>query len=63
MGNGQVASVQDKIKDTAMEVPKNLNYDMWLGPTPEAPYTEHRVHPHIPRRTITSKTHRIFIVD
>ena len=30
---------------TPMEVPKNLNYDMWLGPAPEAPYTEHRVHP------------------
>lgn len=28
-----------------MEVPKNLNYDMWLGPCPEAPYTEQRVHP------------------
>ena len=28
-----------------MEVPENLNYDMWLGPCPEAPYTEHRVHP------------------
>ncbi len=28
-----------------MPVPPNLNYDMWLGPTPEAPYTEMRVHP------------------
>ena len=30
---------------TPMEVPENLNYDMWLGPAPKAPYTEHRVHP------------------
>ena len=30
---------------TPMDIPKNLNYDMWLGPTPELPYTEHRVHP------------------
>ena len=28
-----------------MEVPKNLNYEMWLGSTPEAYYTEMRVHP------------------
>ncbi len=28
-----------------MPVPTGLNYEMWLGPTPRAPYTEHRVHP------------------
>ncbi|MGE5295853.1 MAG: Gfo/Idh/MocA family oxidoreductase, partial [Solirubrobacterales bacterium] len=28
-----------------MPVPANLNYDMWLGPAPWAPYTEERVHP------------------
>jgi predicted dehydrogenase len=28
-----------------MPVPENLNYDMWLGPAPWAPYTEERVHP------------------
>lgn len=26
-------------------IPSNLNYDMWLGSTPEAYYTETRVHP------------------
>ncbi|MHA7128485.1 Gfo/Idh/MocA family protein [Algoriphagus namhaensis] len=29
----------------AMPVPANLNYDMWLGSTPEVPYTEIGVHP------------------
>ncbi len=28
-----------------MPVPENLDYDMWLGPAPWAPYTEQRVHP------------------
>jgi len=29
----------------AMPIPSNLNYDMWLGSTPEIPYTEIGVHP------------------
>ncbi|MBN1845727.1 MAG: Gfo/Idh/MocA family oxidoreductase [Sedimentisphaerales bacterium] len=29
----------------AMPVPDGLDYDMWLGPAPWAPYTETRVHP------------------
>jgi predicted dehydrogenase len=28
-----------------MPVPPELDYAMWLGPAPEAPYTEKRVHP------------------
>jgi len=28
-----------------MPIPDNLNYDMWLGSTPEVYYTEMRVHP------------------
>ena len=28
-----------------MPLPENLNYDMWLGSTPEVYYTEMRVHP------------------
>jgi len=30
---------------TQLPVPKNLDYDMWLGPTPVRPYAERRVHP------------------
>jgi predicted dehydrogenase len=30
-----------------MPVPKNLNYEMWLGSTPLVYYTEKRVHPHV----------------
>ena len=32
-------------EEPEMPVPSNLNYDMWLGCTPVAPYTEKRVHP------------------
>lgn len=28
-----------------MPIPKNLNFGMWLGSTPEIPYTENLVHP------------------
>ncbi len=31
--------------EPAMPVPKNLNYDAWLGSTPVVYYTENRVHP------------------
>jgi predicted dehydrogenase len=33
------------VPQRAMPVPEHLDYDMWLGPTPWADYTEKRVHP------------------
>jgi predicted dehydrogenase len=38
--------------DPEQPVPPNLNYNMWLGPTPEVYYTEQRVHP---QRDINSR--------
>jgi predicted dehydrogenase len=35
-------------EEPKMPVPANLNYDMWLGSTPEVYYTEKRVHPQSP---------------
>ena len=37
--NGEVPPAQP-----TMPVPEELDYDMWLGPAPFAPYTEKRVH-------------------
>lgn len=34
-------------EEPEMPVPKNLNYDMWLGTTPDVYYTEKRVHPQV----------------
>jgi Oxidoreductase family, NAD-binding Rossmann fold/Oxidoreductase family, C-terminal alpha/beta domain len=34
-------------EEPEMAVPKNLNYEMWLGSTPNVYYTEKRVHPQI----------------
>jgi predicted dehydrogenase len=33
-----------KPDDPQQPIPANLNYDLWLGPTPEVYYTEQRVH-------------------
>jgi len=55
--NGRIGKIQriyvavpaelsgDPLKpEPTMAVPEELNYDMWLGPAFEAPYTEKRVH-------------------
>jgi len=51
---GQLKSVEiglpgDPSGDVELEmpVPKNLNYEMWLGSTPYVYYTEKRVHPQV----------------
>lgn len=40
---------EDQGKGDAQQtpVPANLDYDYWLGPTPDAPYSEDRVHPQL----------------
>ena len=43
-----------------MPVPENLNYEMWLGPAPWAPYTEERVHP---QNSITARPGWLRISD
>jgi predicted dehydrogenase len=51
---GQVTNVEIGLpgdpggpEEPEMAVPGNLNYDMWLGSTPDVYYTEKRVHPQI----------------
>lgn len=34
-------------EELEMPIPANLNYDMWLGSTPDVYYTEKRVHPQL----------------
>jgi hypothetical protein len=43
----KVALPSDKGKGNpeTIPVPENLNYNVWMGPTAEAPYAEDRVHP------------------
>jgi len=41
----QVPTDHGSGRQEEMPVPENLDYRMWLGPAPDAPYTEHRVHP------------------
>jgi predicted dehydrogenase len=43
-----------------MSVPENLNYEMWVGPAPWAPYTEERVHP---QNSITARPGWLRISD
>ena len=43
-----------------MPVPEGLDYEMWLGPAPWAPYTEERVHP---QNSITARPGWLRISD
>ena len=53
--NGKIGKLQRILTGTpkdptlaaqpAMPVPEELDYEMWLGPAPQQPYTEKRVHP------------------
>jgi predicted dehydrogenase len=55
--NGRIGKVQQVViglpvdpageVEPEMPVPPNLNYDRWLGSTPEVYYTEKRVHPQV----------------
>lgn len=56
--NGRIGKIKEIIiglpedpagdDEPAMPVPSNLNYDAWLGSTPNVAYTEKRVHPQSP---------------
>ena len=56
--NGRIGKIQEILiglpedpageDEPAMPVPSNLNYEAWLGSTPNVPYTEKRVHPQSP---------------
>ena len=43
--------------EPVMPVPKNLNYDAWLGPTPVVYYTEQRVHQQLHRADQVIRRH------
>jgi len=68
--NGRVGKLQQIIvgfgtdpgcgPQPTMPVPENLNYEMWLGPAPWAPYTEERVHP---QNSITARPGWLRISD
>ena len=55
MRNGRIGKIKEIFiglpedpggdEEAKMPVPSNLNYDAWLGSTPEVYYTEKRVHP------------------